>query len=160
MSFDASDFLAISESSKSYVQIVSGDLAQVQGAGTINISPTLRLSNCLFVPLLSHKLLSISHVTKDLNCKLLMQPQFCLLQYIKTGTIVGRGTERRGLYYVNEIAQQSTAMLTHGLTNRQAWLWHRRLGHPSIGYLRLLYPKLVSSMHSFHCETCLLAKSH
>ena len=51
-------------------------------------------------------------------------------------------------------------MLTHGQTDRQVWLWHRRLGHPSIGYLRLLYPKLVNSMHSFHCETCLLAKSH
>ncbi|XP_041998275.1 uncharacterized protein LOC121748122 [Salvia splendens] len=132
MSFDESDFLEITQSTKRYVQTANGELAPVQGKGTITVSPTLRISNCLYVPSLSHKLLSVSHVTKDLNCKLLMQPRFCMLQDIKTGTIVGRGTERHGLYYVDEIAQQSTAMLTHGLTDRQIWLLHRRLGHPSI----------------------------
>ncbi|XP_047938594.1 uncharacterized protein LOC125186283 [Salvia hispanica] len=81
-------------------------------------------------------------------------------KYNKTGTIVGRGTGRYGLYYVDEIAQQSTAMLTHGLTDRQIWLLHRRLGHPSISYLRLLFPELVSSTHVLNCETCVLAKSH
>ncbi|KAF5795993.1 putative GAG-pre-integrase domain-containing protein [Helianthus annuus] len=24
-------------------------------------------------------------------------------------------------------------MLAHGTENREAWLWHRRLGHPSTG---------------------------
>ncbi|KAI3686464.1 hypothetical protein L1987_80142 [Smallanthus sonchifolius] len=52
---------------------------------------------------------------------------------IKTGVIIGRGTERQGLYYVDEVTQQDTVMLAHGTTNREAWLWHRRLGHPSIG---------------------------
>ena len=51
-------------------------------------------------------------------------------------------------------------MLTHGLTDRQIWLLHRRLGHPSIGYLHLLFPELVSSRHVLSCETCVLAKSH
>lgn len=57
------------------------------------------------------------------------------------------------------MAQQGTAMLTQGLTEEQTWLWHRRLGHPSIGYLRLIYPHLVNS-HPLNCETCFLAKSH
>ena len=84
-----------------------------------------------------------------------------MLQDIKNGTIVGRGAERHALYYVDEIVQQSTAMLTHGLTNdRQIWLLHRRLGHPSIRYLRLLFPDLISSTHDLNCETCVLAKSH
>ena len=78
----------------------------------------------------------------------------------KTGTIVGCGTERGGLYYVDEIAQQSTTLLTHGSTTRKAWLLHRRLGHPSIGYLKLMFPKLASGVHSLDCETCHLAKSH
>ncbi|KAJ0946088.1 putative GAG-pre-integrase domain-containing protein [Helianthus annuus] len=33
------------------------------------------------------------------------------------------------------MAQQGTVMLAHGTTNREAWLWHRRLGHPSSGVL-------------------------
>ena len=104
MSYDAYDFLQISNSSKTFVQTSSGDLATVHGAGTINISRTLKLSNCLFVPSLSHKLLSVSHATKELNCKLLMQPDFCLLLDTQTGAIVGCGTERHGLYYVDEVA--------------------------------------------------------
>ncbi|KAJ0765088.1 putative RNA-directed DNA polymerase transcription factor C3H family [Helianthus annuus] len=79
---------------------------------------------------------------------------------IRTGTIIGRGTERQGLYYVDEVAQQGTVMLAHGTIKREAWLWHRRLGHPSAGYLRLLFPKLFPSGDKINCETCLLAKSH
>ncbi|KAK1431416.1 hypothetical protein QVD17_07875 [Tagetes erecta] len=52
-----------------------------------------------------------------------------------TGEIIGRGIERQGLYYVEEVTQHGTVMLAHGITNREAWLWHRRLGHPSIGCL-------------------------
>ncbi|KAI5340008.1 hypothetical protein L3X38_019282 [Prunus dulcis] len=45
---------------------------------------------------------------------------------------------------------------------QQIWLWHRRLGHPSFGYLRRLFPSLFCSCDesSFKCETCILAKSH
>ncbi|KAJ0503054.1 putative RNA-directed DNA polymerase [Helianthus annuus] len=51
-------------------------------------------------------------------------------------------------------------MLAHGTMGREAWLWHRRLGHPSIGYLHLLFPKLFPSNKPLTCETCVLAKSH
>ncbi|KAH6756426.1 Calcium-dependent lipid-binding family protein [Perilla frutescens var. hirtella] len=106
MTFDASDIVTMTKPLKTHVQTANGTLAPVQGAGTINLSPTLQLSNCLFVPTLSHKLLSISHVTKELNCTLLMQPNFCLLQDIRTGEIIGRDTERCGLYYVDKISQK------------------------------------------------------
>ncbi|KAJ0444187.1 putative RNA-directed DNA polymerase [Helianthus annuus] len=51
-------------------------------------------------------------------------------------------------------------MLAHGTENQEAWLWHRRLGHPSSGYSHLLFPKLFSSNGKIDCETCFLAKSH
>nr|GEX56886.1 ribonuclease H-like domain-containing protein [Tanacetum cinerariifolium] len=53
---------------------------------------------------------------------------------IKTGRIIGRVTERDGLYYVDEVVQSGTVMLAHGTTKREAWLWHTRLGHPSYYY--------------------------
>ncbi|KAM0001536.1 putative RNA-directed DNA polymerase [Helianthus debilis subsp. tardiflorus] len=81
-------------------------------------------------------------------------------QDIRTGVIIGRGTERQGLYYVDEVAQLGTVMLAHGTENREAWLWHRRLGHPSSGYSHLLFPKIFSSNGKIDCETCFLAKSH
>ncbi|CAL8988820.1 unnamed protein product [Prunus brigantina] len=42
------------------------------------------------------------------------------------------------------------------------WLWHKRLGHASFGYLKKLFPSLFSSLDvsSFQCDTCELAKSH
>ena len=153
ITYDASDLTGIQKPQKSHIQTANGEFTKVEGAGTVKISHTLQLSNCLYIPSMSHKLLSISHVTKELNCTLLMQPHFCLLQDIRTGEIIGRGTERDGLYYVDEIAQKGTAMLTHGSANRKAWLWHRRLGHPSIGYLKLLFPDFVSK-HDEYCETC------
>ncbi|KAL6324799.1 hypothetical protein AAG906_018326 [Vitis piasezkii] len=45
---------------------------------------------------------------------------------------------------------------------RQIWLLHNRLGHPSFGYLQHLFPALFSTLQpsSFKCETCIVAKSH
>nr|GEY19682.1 ribonuclease H-like domain-containing protein [Tanacetum cinerariifolium] len=44
---------------------------------------------------------------------------------IRTGRIIGRDTEKHGLYYVDEVTQSGTVMLAHGTTEREAWLWHR-----------------------------------
>nr|GFA81936.1 putative reverse transcriptase, RNA-dependent DNA polymerase [Tanacetum cinerariifolium] len=54
-----------------------------------------------------------------------------ILEDIRTGWIIGQGTERDGLYYVDEVVQSSTMMLAHETTEREAWLWNRRLGYPS-----------------------------
>ena len=79
----------------------------------------LKLENCLYVSALSSKLLSISQVTKELNCVVLMFPTFCLLQDILTKEIIGRDTERGSLYYVDEVAHKGHAMLAHGTITRQ-----------------------------------------
>lgn len=89
----------------------------------------------------------------------LMFSDFCLLQDIQSGKVIGRGTERDGLYYVDEVAH-GNAMLAQESVERQRWLWHRRLGHPSVGYLRSLFPQLFPSGSSLSCETCKFSKSH
>ncbi|KAK9073432.1 hypothetical protein SSX86_007756 [Deinandra increscens subsp. villosa] len=133
MTYDPSDFVSSSKPEKTHIQIASGGIMDVKKEGTIEMTPTLKLSNCLYVPSLSHKLLSISHVTKELNCTVLMHPNFCILQDIRTGVIIGRDTERKGLYYVDDVTQIGTVMLDHGSVDQEAWLWHRRPEHPSIG---------------------------
>ena len=42
------------------------------------------------------------------------------------------------------------------------WLWHRRLGHLSFGYLKKIQPHLFLGFSNldFHCEICELAESH
>lgn len=45
---------------------------------------------------------------------------------------------------------------------KKIWLWHRRLGHVSFGYLRKLLPSLFHNVKDseFKCSVCILAKSH
>ena len=44
----------------------------------------------------------------------------------------------------------------------EIWLWHRRLGHASFGYLKKLFPSWFanSDISGFRCDICELAKSH
>jgi len=50
----------------------------------------------------------------------------------------------------------------HDKNKKKIWLWHRRLGHPSFGYLKKLFPSLFHkcNISDFICETCVMAKSH
>ncbi|KAJ9560780.1 hypothetical protein OSB04_005940 [Centaurea solstitialis] len=160
MTYDVSDFVKMTRPMKTHIETANGGKMGVKNGGTIKFNRDIKLHKCLYVPSLSHKLLSISHVTKELNCSALMHPTFCLLQDIKTGRIIGRGTEKHGLYYVDEVTQSGIVMLAHGTMERKAWLWHRRLGHPSGSYLHTLFPELFPLNKSIFCETCILAKSH
>lgn len=160
MTFDQNDIIDPSEPNRTFIKNANGGSFPVLGAGSVEISPKIKLSNCLYVPSLSCKLLSISQVTKELNCVTLIYPTFCLLQDIRSREIIGRGSERDGLYYVDELSEGGTARLAHGSQNRQIWLWHRRLGHPSDDYLKHLFPSLFSKHYRTSCDTCHFAKSH
>jgi len=124
MTHDPHDFSNLSTLVKTDIETVSGELVAVQGEGSIIFSKELKLENCVYVSALSSKLLSISQVTKELNCVVLMFPTFCLLLDILMKVIIGRGTERGGLYYFDEVAHKGHAMLAHGTVTRQLWLWH------------------------------------
>ena len=53
MTPDRRDFIIFDEGTQSYIKNASGELITVEGSDTIEISPTLRLMNCLYVPTLS-----------------------------------------------------------------------------------------------------------
>lgn len=62
----------------------------------------------------------------------------------------------------NQLAQVFSTNKCDELRNSEIWLWHRRLGHASFGYLKKLFPKLFSQLtvSNFKCNNCELAKSH
>ena len=60
----------------------------------------------------------------------------CVVQDAQT--VIGHVPERGGLYYVDETTQQK-AMLTRGSSDQHFWLWHWRLGHPFLAYLKHLF---------------------
>ncbi|KAI5350718.1 hypothetical protein L3X38_003609 [Prunus dulcis] len=73
---------------------------------------------------------------------------------ILTGTTIGYGIRRDKLYYLDwapdsEIkgGQASTTSGTRLEREKdKIWLWHKRLGHASFGYLKKLFPSLFSSL--------------
>ena len=145
---------------KTLIKTANGNVASVEGARAVQISHNLSLQNCLFVPNLNYKLWSISQMTKELNCTVLLTSYSCIVQDAWTGRIIARGTKRDGLYHLNAEIQKGNATLAHGSLESQAWTWHRRLGHPLIGYLKRLFPSLASLQLDFNCEPYILEKSH
>ena len=75
---------------------------------------------------------------------------------------IGSGREENGLYLLelqdrHQLANHST--LIDSMTG-DIMLWHRRLGHPSFGLLKYLFPSLVfnKTVSTFRCEDCELGK--
>lgn len=82
-------------------------------AKSVYLSLSFQLLNTLLVPSLSHKLLSVSQVTTELNCIILIYPTFCLLQDILTKEIIGYHTKKGHAHQIQRDKRE-----------RQIWLWH------------------------------------
>lgn len=75
----------------------------------------------------------------------------------------GRPFRLDHMYAGENPEKRAHAGLTSSSTREsEIWLWHRRLGHPSFHTMKKLMPSLFIAMNvsAFHCETCVLAKSH
>ena len=79
-------------SGRDRVRIADGSSAPIMGCGTINCTPSLSLSSVLHVPNFPVDLLSVSSITKSLNCRVCFYPDSFIFQELKTGK---RSEERR-----------------------------------------------------------------
>jgi GAG-pre-integrase domain/gag-polypeptide of LTR copia-type len=164
MTYENSEFREIRKPHKIGIINANGDMYPAIGTGDIRISPKFIINNVLLVPSLSTKLMSISQLTEDLNCVANLYPNHCTFQDIHSGEMIGRGTKRNGLYYLDEL-KTGKIFLTSGNENSErnkVFLWHKRLGHPSFGYMKKISPHLFLNLNdeNFICETCIMAKSH
>ncbi|KAI5343288.1 hypothetical protein L3X38_011164 [Prunus dulcis] len=140
------------------------------GEGSRSPSTSLHLDFVLLVPSLDHNLLSVAQLTTTLGCTVTFWPNHCVFQDILTRKTIGYDTRRGKLYYL-DLAPDSEVNVGQAFTTSETrfegerdkiWLWHKRLGHASFGYLKKLFPPLFSSLDvsSFQCDTCELATSH
>lgn len=65
----------------------------------------------------------MSQLTADLGCAVLIYPNLCLIQDILTKEIIGRGTKRGGLYYVEDISIGKTNNMNHPHADKETLLW-------------------------------------
>lgn len=94
-----------------------------------------------YIPKLLFNLLSVSKLTKLLNCSVTFYPSSCVFQDLKTKRTIGGGHESDGLYYLDSGPRAGAVALHSSVSASQ---WHCRLGHPSLQKLKLLVPSLQS----------------
>ena len=132
------------------VTLADGSQSNVQGIG--NIDTGLPLKSVLYIPSLSYNLLSVSKITKDLNCSIEFFPETCVFQDLITKQIIGKGYESRGLYIWENSPIACTSM-------ESAIKLHQQLDYPSLTLFNHLYPQ-YNSITTLDCEPCQYAKLH
>ena len=84
-----------------YVRIANGSLTPVSGTGSIFCTPDITLSSILHVPDFPINLLSVSAITKELNCSVRFFPDYCVFEDLHTGKKIGSGRLHDGLYLID-----------------------------------------------------------
>ena len=147
------------------VKIADGSLSSIAGKGSIIISPAITLHNVLHVPKLSCNLISVHKLIFDANCLINFSPTGCIFQDQCSARTIGSAKSSGGLYYLESTRLSSTQFPEPRCSNflsleNAIMVWHYRLGHPSFGYLRHLFPVLFKNKNidDFQCEMCQLAK--
>ncbi|MBW0500216.1 hypothetical protein O181_039931 [Austropuccinia psidii MF-1] len=119
-----------------------------EGIGLVNVmveGKTLTLENCIYVPKISHNLISLLKLFKSsVTIEKLASDQFVIKQSNKE-ILSGKISN----WLMTVLHQPAKALVSIGA------LWHQRLGHPSNQSLKAL--GLPSSHDS--CEICLTGKS-
>ncbi|CAH9134499.1 unnamed protein product, partial [Cuscuta epithymum] len=116
----------------SSVTLADGSTSPVLGSGTVVPTSTLPLSSVLSLPNFSFNLLSISKITRTLNCSVTFFPGYCLFQDLLTKQTIGKGHESAGLYILDTSITKGISCLGVGNLLEA----HYRLGHPSLPLMK------------------------
>lgn len=146
------------------ILLPSGDKVNIIAKGSLPLYTIYYLHDVLFVPKLKVDLMSVSRLTRGLNCSVTFFPYWCILQDLTTKRTIGLGKQRDGLYY--SVALATKKSVTNPSTNRPAcnltistdlWLI---LGHVSPSCLSFIAKHFLnfSIQHNNACHICPLAK--
>ncbi|RHN38558.1 putative RNA-directed DNA polymerase [Medicago truncatula] len=149
------------------VSFPNGNLLFASYAGSIHFSENLYLDNVLFLPEFHLSIISISQLTKNLNCLLIFSSNSCMLQDTSTQRTIGDVELINNLYILNQtpkdhsfpnsvsfsVTTDDSQSATENLNNtsfpssvnhsissfhNNFDVWHYRLGHPSNSVLQQL----------------------
>lgn len=147
------------------VYLPNGDTVDVSHIGSCEIMDGKTLTNVLYIPDFRFNLLSVSRLTKELQCSVSFFPNFCIFQDLSSGKVLEIGEENDGLYLLNHKGStDNNERPVRGLlaTKNKAdiLLWHRRLGHASVGAMKRLFNFNHDECKQVldTCEICPLAK--
>ena len=140
------------------VGLPNGAHAIATKADRVLLTDGLILEHVLFVPQLHCNLISVSQLIDDSKCHLQFTDSLCAIQDLRSGSLIGAGERKDGLYYFRRIPTVC-AVTVPEISDFE--LWHRRLGHPSDRVVKLV-PAISSSTSrkklNKACEVCPQAK--
>lgn len=136
------------------VKIPNGESIPVKNIGNARLPNGLDIKCVLNVPNFKCNLLSVSRLTRDLNCSLTFFPEFCVIQDLHSRNPIGLGKARNGLYFLEPVGRGGVAFSV----SLDSKTWHRRLGHISAAVLQRICRLKNSGSHDFFCDSCIRAK--
>ena len=132
------------------VTMANGSRVSSHGVGTVNIFPSISIDHVLYVPMSPFNLLSVSRLTRSLNCIISFIKDFVCLQDRSSRHMIGIECESHSLYHLRPPLHVGAAMESPSLL-------HAQFGHPNLAKLQQLVPSL-SKLSSLLCESCQLGK--
>ena len=149
MTSDANILHSLKTANQTFITSANGSISLVTKECSLSLTSSLNLDHVLVVPSLDYDLLSVSQIIDSLNCSVSFLPLYCLFQDLLTRAVIGCGTRRGKLCYLdlteecsNRLSQVHHVSRDESTRMKKIWLWHRRLGHSAFGYLKLLFPEL------------------
>jgi len=95
-------FVSLNLSNKFHpVNIVDGTQLPASGSGVAQATPTLALTDVLYILKFSINLLFINQFTTHNNCKIIFYSH-CVLQDLSTQRRISSGHEKGGMYYLDD----------------------------------------------------------
>ncbi|RVW79609.1 Retrovirus-related Pol polyprotein from transposon TNT 1-94 [Vitis vinifera] len=131
------------------VTLANGSQTVAKGIGLALPLPSLPLTSVLYTPECPFNLISISKITRTLNCSITFSDKFVTLQDRSTGKTIGIGRESQGLYHLTSDSSPAVCISTDA-----PLLIHSRLGHPSLSKFQkmvLVFP-LCRRFRKFYAE--------
>jgi len=144
------------------VVMLNGDQAPIISTRNLLLSPIICLKNVFGVPSCKVDLMSVSQVTRELNCSVTFFPQLCILQDLMTGMTIGLGEQQDGIYYLVSMnkTHKVYTIKAASTSNTSSILLHKRLGHLSSSRLDFMAKNLLHFpfKQNNDCIFCALAK--
>jgi len=163
--FSSYTHLAVPDS----IQTADGTAQPVVGKGTVICTDSVTLTNVLHAPSFPVNLVSISAIIREHKCIVTFDIPRMVFQEKETGQILGTGTWRDGLWYMDRKGMD-TALASvvdrvgaggSGVSvEDELLLIHRRMGHSSFSLLERLYPSEYekADKQKLVCDGCEFGK--
>ncbi|GJY03740.1 putative RNA-directed DNA polymerase [Tanacetum coccineum] len=139
------------------VSHLNGIIEHVKQIGNYVLGKNLIAKDVLVVPGY-HVSLSVHKLSKDNQVVVSFNDSKCLIQDSTQRFLMGTGSEKGGLYFLDEGNRITNSNIkTYGVSN---CIWHNRLGHPADQVLVVLKDKIkdVNQTNSGPCDICHMAK--